>query len=68
MKIKFLKSVAEHIELEDTLIDGKENWDVTGVVLKDREVLSTDGVMIIGVGVNFKTKKLLMDQMYRLVV
>ena len=65
---KVLKSVAEHIELEDTLIDGKENWDVTGVVLKDREVLSTDGVMIIGVGVNFKTKKLLMDQMYRLVV
>lgn len=56
---KVLKSVAEHIELEDTLIDGKENWDVTGVVLKDREVLSTDGVMIIGVGVNFKTKKVI---------
>lgn len=56
---KVLKSVAEHIELEDTLIDGKENWDVTGVVLKDREVLSTDGVMIIGVGVSFKTKKVI---------
>lgn len=56
---KVLKSVAEHIELEDTLIDGKENWDVTGVVLKDCEVLSTDGVMIIGVGVNFKTKKVI---------
>lgn len=56
---KVLKSVAEHIELEDTLIDGKENWDVTGVVLKDREVLSTDGVMIIGVGVDFKTKKVI---------
>ncbi len=56
---KVLKSVAEHIELEDTLIDGKENWDVTGVVLKDREVLSTNGVMIIGVGVNFKTKKVI---------
>ncbi len=54
---KVLKSVAEHrIELEDTLIDGKENWDVTGVVLKDREVLSTDGVMIIGVGVSHKHK------------
>ena len=25
---KILKSVAEHLELEDTLIDGKENWDV----------------------------------------
>ena len=56
---KILKSVAEHLELEDTLIDGKENWDVTGVVLKDREVLSTDGVMIIGVGVSHKTKEVI---------
>lgn len=56
---KILKSVSERIELEDTLIDGKENWDVTGVVLKDREVLSTDGVMIIGVGVSHKTKEVI---------
>ncbi|MEG2800128.1 MAG: ribonuclease J, partial [Erysipelotrichaceae bacterium] len=47
------------IELSDTLIDGKENWDVTGVVLKDREMLSTDGVMIIGIAVNFKTKEII---------
>ncbi|MEG1474824.1 MAG: ribonuclease J [Longicatena sp.] len=56
---KILKSVAERLNLEDTLIDGKENWDVTGVVLKDREVLSTDGVMIIGVGVSYKTKEVI---------
>ena len=55
---KILKSVAQRLELEDTMIDGKENWNVTGVVLKDREVLSTDGVMIIGVGVNHKTKEI----------
>ena len=55
---KILKSVAQRLELEDTMIDGKENWDVTGVVLKDREALSTDGVMIIGVGVNHKTKEI----------
>lgn len=54
-----LISASEHLELEDTLIDGKENWDVTGVVLKDREVLSTDGVMIVGVGVNMKTKEII---------
>ncbi|MEG0527510.1 MAG: ribonuclease J, partial [Longicatena sp.] len=58
-KDRILKSVAERLELEDTLIDGKENWDVTGVVLKDREVLSTDGVMVIGVGVNFKNKEVI---------
>ena len=54
-----LKSVSDHLELEDTLIDGKENWDVTGVVLHDREVLSTDGVMIVGVGVNAKSKEVI---------
>ena len=56
---KNLTSVAERLELEDTLIDGKENWDVTGVVLKDREVLSTDGVMVIGVGVSYKKKEVI---------
>lgn len=56
---KVLKSVSDHLTLEDTLIDGKENWDVTGVVLKDREVLSTDGVMIIGVGLHMKTKDII---------
>jgi len=48
----------EIIELEDTLIDGDSSWDVTGVVLKDREWLSTDGVMIIGVTLDNKTKKI----------
>ena len=56
---KVLTSEPERLELEDTLIDGKENWDVTGVVLKDSEVLSTDGVMVVGVGVSFKTKEVI---------
>ncbi|MFR9256172.1 MAG: MBL fold metallo-hydrolase RNA specificity domain-containing protein, partial [Merdibacter sp.] len=43
-------STAQHLPLIDTMIDGKENWDVTGVVLKDREILSTDGVAIVAVG------------------
>ena len=56
---KVLKSVADTIDLNDTMIDGKENWDVTGVVLKDREILSNEGVMVIGVSVDFKTKKII---------
>lgn len=52
-------SLAEHLPLSDTMIDGKENWDVTGVVLKDREVLSTDGVMIVAVGINARTKEII---------
>ena len=37
-----LVSCRQEFELKDTLIDGKENWDMAGVVLKDREILSTD--------------------------
>lgn len=54
-----LVSSNDFLDLKDTLIDGNEDWDVTGVVLKDREVLSTDGVMIIGVGVHMKTKEII---------
>ena len=60
-----LVSTEQRLELNDTLIDGKENWDVTGVVLKDREVLSTDGVMIVAVGLNAKPKRSLTDRMCR---
>ncbi len=54
-----LISTDDVIKLEDQLIDGDENWDVTGVVLKDREWLSTDGVMIIGVTLDNRTKKII---------
>ena len=53
-----LKSCSMELELHDTLIDGKENWDMAGVVLKDREILSTDGVMILAIGLDVKTKKI----------
>lgn len=54
-----LRSCSMELELHDTLIDGKENWDMAGVVLKDREVLSTDGVMILAIGIDAKTKKII---------
>ena len=47
------------LDLDDTLIDGYENWDVTGVVLKDREILSKDGVMIVGVALSYRTKEII---------
>ena len=56
---KKLVSKDEKIDLFDTLIDGKENWDMSGVVLKDREILSTDGVMILAIGIDSKTKKII---------
>ncbi len=56
---KKLKSCAMELDLHDTMIDGKENWDMAGVVLKDREILSTDGVIILAIGIDSKTKKII---------
>lgn len=56
---KKLKSCAMEMELHDNLIDGKEGWDMAGVVLKDREILSTDGVMILAIGIDSETKKII---------
>lgn len=53
-----LISTEEVLELHDTMIDGKENWDMAGVVLKDRDILSTDGVMVLAIGLDSKTKKI----------
>lgn len=54
-----LKSCSMELELHDIMIDGKENWDMAGVVLKDREILSTDGVMILAIGLDAFTKKII---------
>lgn len=56
---KKLVSCSMEMDLKETLIDGKENWDMAGAVLKDREILSTDGVMILAVGIDAKTKKII---------
>lgn len=48
----------ETLELHDTLVDGNANWDMAGVVLKDREILSTDGVMVLAIGLDYRTKKI----------
>ncbi len=53
-----LRSAKDFIELEEMLIDGNEKLDVGGMVLKDRETLSTDGVIVVGIVINFKTKEL----------
>lgn len=54
-----LISTRDHIELNETLIDGSNKTDVAGMVLKDRETLSTDGAIVIGVVLDFNTKELI---------
>lgn len=47
------------LTLEDVLIDGKDNLDASGMVLRDREILSTDGAIITGIVVNYRTKEII---------
>lgn len=47
------------IELETVLIDGKEHLDTSGLVLRDRRILATDGAIIAGLVINFKTKEVI---------
>lgn len=54
-----LRSTKDFIKLEESLIDGKDRLDVGGMVLKDRETLSTDGAIVIGVVLNYKTKQVI---------
>ena len=54
-----LASTSDTIKLEDTSIDSSNMKDVSGMVLKDRESLSTDGVIIAGVVLDFNTKKVI---------
>lgn len=54
-----LASTSDLIELEDKSIDASDMQDVSGMVLKDRETLSTDGAIICGVVLDFNSKKII---------
>ena len=41
-----LQDKFEHIDVDDVLIDGKSSDDVGELVLKDREMLSNNGIII----------------------
>ena len=53
-----LVSCSEFINVGETMVGGETNSNITSFVLKDRETLSTDGVIIIGVAIDFQTKEL----------
>lgn len=49
----------EKIKLDEILIDGKSTQDIGELVLKDRELLSKDGIVIICATLNKKTKEII---------
>lgn len=49
----------EHIETDEILIDGKSQGDIGDLVLKDREMLGENGIVIVSCTLNKKTKEIL---------
>jgi len=54
-----LTDTIEHIDVDDILIDGKSQGDIGELVLKDREMLGHNGIVIISATIDRATKKLL---------
>ena len=54
-----LQDTNEHINIDDTLIDGKDQNDIGELVLKDREMLGENGIVIITATLDKETKKLI---------
>ena len=55
---KLVKS-DEKIKIDDILIDGKSSGDVGELVLKDRELLADNGIVIVSVTIDKNTKQIL---------
>ncbi len=51
----------EHINADDVLIDGNSSDDIGNLVLKDRELLSKNGIVIVSATIDRKTKKIIAD-------
>lgn len=49
----------EHIDADEILIDGKNSDDIGDLVLKDRELLSKNGIVIVSATIDKKTKKII---------
>ena len=48
-----------HIDVDDTLIDGNSQEDVGDLVLKDREMLGSKGIVIVSTTLDKKTKEII---------
>ena len=53
------KDTNEHIKTDEILIDGKQPGDIGDLVLKDRELLSQNGIVIVTTTLDKQSKKVL---------
>ena len=56
-----LVDTKEHINADETLIDGNSSDDIGNLVLKDRELLSKNGIVIVSATIDKRTKKIIAE-------
>lgn len=54
-----LSDVIDHVKIEEILYDGKSSKDIGEIVLKDRQALSDNGIVIVSATLDRSVKKLL---------
>ncbi len=54
-----LLSCSDFIDVGENMVGDENNKQITSFVLRDRETLSTDGVIIIGIAINYNTKEVI---------
>ena len=54
-----LQNTNEHVDVDQILIDGKNQGDIGDLVLKDREMLGENGIVIISCTLNRQTKDII---------
>lgn len=54
-----LKDKMDHVEVDEVLIDGKSQGDIGELVLKDREMLGENGIVIVSCSLDKNTKQTL---------
>lgn len=54
-----VESVSQAVEVEEVYVDGKDFLDSSGLVIRDREILGTDGSIVVGIIIDHKTKEII---------
>lgn len=54
-----VESIIQEVEPEEVYVDGKDFMDSSSLVIRDREILGTDGSIVVGIVVDYKTKEII---------
>ena len=54
-----LKRSFDEVPVDNIMVDGNDRLDESGMILRDRELLSTDGAIVVGIVINHATKEII---------